>query len=698
MPALAPHHDRYSVDKTAVGGVTFVTLRGTLNEDFEGRKLASSFRTRKVVIEMRDVRRFASWGMSEWMDLLRECGNDDLYLVECSTYAVSQLMLITGLLGQAKLVSFYASYRCAGCSEELQNLFLIPRDRAAIREMRGSTESCPTCGGTAQIEAYSAAFFDAIANRPTFDIDDEVLSFMRTRFNYDLSADLTRFRAFRRTHKGYTYIRLSGNIATLRPDVLASEGTTVVDLAQVVFDPDQLGAWRDYLKSATTRVKSLQLENCPPGFLEHAVRSDDLRERVKIRTFTASYECVTCGTRSLHLVDVAKNLEELVQGALPTARCRQCQATIEATPSNELKLMVSSLPARDHDTALDTFISKSQSEPIDNLENCFDQKKPTQAVAPSSRRLRYAIIPLSVVAVVGLAVGVTRLLNGANKDPIAGTTGSAQAVIPPPPTFTRPDWIVSDIPSSGHCQDMINRLMCVGVSAFRDNRDEGLVEASDVALEELVNAVALKITDANFKDTIMPMYSQVRSKFLSELQAADLNRKNKTASNAFAGVVIDENVRKTRKRVVDVLRGSGGTAVPAQRSDWYWEEYTTENGTGTEFLVFIRYDISIDAMRTLVEKYSATTTVLGSSLTTAFPALAWSHASFNGGALFTNVHKPFADAGIGPQQIVVAVADQRVTDAAGFAKAIDATSGDLKLTTILVGDAPAKVVTVKPPK
>src|ERR1700690_3906236 len=98
---MSTDSDAYSVDRTSVGGVTLVTIRGTLNEDFEGRKLASSFRTKKVVIDMHHVSRFASWGMQEWMALLQVCASSDLYLVECGMYAASQLNLITGLFGHA---------------------------------------------------------------------------------------------------------------------------------------------------------------------------------------------------------------------------------------------------------------------------------------------------------------------------------------------------------------------------------------------------------------------------------------------------------------------------------------------------------------------------------------------------------------------------------------------------------------------
>src|ERR1044071_6293346 len=157
-----PPSETFAFDKTALGKVTLLRLQGTLHNAFDGRRLAPSLRTKKLVVSMRGVRRFASWGMTEWMAFLRINADRDLYLVECSTYAVGQINLVTGLLGHAKLVSFYASYRCGSCSEEFQSLFVIPRDREVIRDLPGSHLECRTCGGRARLEDYPAAFFDKI--------------------------------------------------------------------------------------------------------------------------------------------------------------------------------------------------------------------------------------------------------------------------------------------------------------------------------------------------------------------------------------------------------------------------------------------------------------------------------------------------------------------------------------------------------
>lgn len=698
--ALPPSRipDKFATEKATFGGITFLTLHGTLDQAFEGRKIADSIHTKKVVVNLRNVRRFASWGMSEWMDFLRINAGRELYLVECSTYAMSQINLVTGLLGHAKLVSFYASYRCGSCSEEHETLFLIPRDREMIRDLPGSHRECPTCGGRARLEEYPAAFFDTIAERPAFDIDDEALEFFRSQLNYGLVPDLNRFRAFRRVHKGYTYLRLSGSLATLpsEPLVAATEGTTVVDLEGIVFDPGySLSEWRAYLRAALFKVKSLQLVSCPIGFLEHAVGPQDLRDKLKVRTFALSYDCLRCETTLAHMVDVAENLEQLVGGTAPTALCPTCGSSLVAIPSASQVAFMRALPARDRDPALDKFLATARAEPSDKLENCL-VALPTKlpSAAPGTRRLLYLVLGLAMLLIGGLAAVIVTLLKQ-RAEPVVVTPAPVAAVAPKPaaPTFERPAWIMSDIPSSAYCHDMINRLMCIGVSSYRPTRDEAVAEASDAALEELVSAVGLRISDPFFRETVVAGYAAARAKALSALQATDLDQ----TSPAY--VAANDVVTKVRRRVVEILRASGGAAVPSQRSDWYWEEYAAKKG-GTETLVFVRYDVTLDAVKSLVDKYSAATPVLGSAAMTAFPALAWRYPDFAGGAMLSRVGHPMSDAGVASQNVVTAVGEHRVVDAASLARRIEESkqaTEDLKLM-VKAGDAPAHVIEVKRPR
>ncbi len=699
MTDVAP---KFKTEKTTIGGITLLSLNGVVDHDFEGKKVAESIRTKKLIVNMREVARFASWGMSEWMDFLRISAERDICIVECSVYAVMQITLVTGLLGHVKLVSFYAPYRCSRCGEASEALMVVPGDRAAIREMAKSQMACPACGGTAALEDCPEEFFAAIAARFMLDLDDEILAFLQSHFKYDITADPSRFRAHRLINKGYTYIRLQGNLSATPTDVLAkvSQGVTVIDLAAInAFDPTQLVAWRAYVAAALGGVTSLQLLDCPPGFLEKAVTPEDLAAGLKIRTFALSYDCLKCGTTMAHIIDVAENLEQLISGTAPNASCPKCQeGSLVATLTREQAQMLRRLPARERDPALDKFLTKARGEPVERLEDCLnartvvaDTKAPTDPARTKQLYVYAALGLVAILAVGGLAVVAVSLLKQRG-EPAPVIAQQVPVVAPKPtPTDGRPEWVMADVPSSAYCLDQNSRLMCVGVSSYRPTRNEAVVEATDAALEELVNTIGLKITDRTFRETIMPAYSEVRAKALAALQAADLDR----SSSAYAAA--NSVVNLSRKRVAEILQSSGGAAVPSQRSDWYWEEYASEKGKGTEVLVFVRYDVTTDAVKLLIEKYSESSAALGTIAMTAFPALAWQYADFTGGARLTKVGKPLSGAEIAPEQIVMAVGEQRVSDATAFARRLEEwgrTTGDLKLT-VKPGDGPVRVIDVK---
>jgi hypothetical protein len=692
-PSTSRNQDKFTWERSVHGDITVLRMTGTLNDAFEGKKLADAVKTRKVVISMEGVRRIASWGMAEWMEFLRLLGDRDLYLVECSTYATSQLNLVTGLLAHAKLVSFYAAYRCNTCNAASNSLFLIPRDRDIIRELPGSEYQCSACGGAARLEEYPAAFFDTIANREAFDVDDEVLALFRSRYRYDLSPDLTRFRALGVTTDEHAYMRLSGSFARLPAEKLAQamRPTTVVDLEGVIFDPSNLHEWRAFVDTAVPKVKALQLMSCPPGFLETAVTTADLRGKIKIRTFALAYRCVRCDKSSAQYVDVAEYLEELVAGRLPDAKCPSCKATVMAHLDMDLLERLKVLPARDREPMLEKLVAKSRTEAAEKLTNLLTAAPRKPAAPATSRSGLYVVLGAILVLLGGVAyvaIDLWRTQREQNEQPVVAPLAIDA---PAKPKFVRPEWITADTPSSAYCHDIINRLICVGVSSYRNNRDEAVTEANNAALEELVHTVGLKIGDPFFKDHVAARYGEIRNKMLGDLHAAETERTGPAYKAA------NDAVRSARERVVAALRASGGAAVPAQRSDWYWEEYAGEDAGPNEQLVFVRYDVNLDVVRVLLERYSKPAAAEGASFLTAFPGLAWQSADLTGGAIVTTPGRKLARAGIKAQDVVVAVGADPVTEAAQLAQKLEQAdkAGEQLQLTVKSGTEPPRRVDVK---
>lgn len=655
-----------------------LSLHGVIEGALEGAKLASSVKTSKLVLNLFDVRRFASWGMAEWMNFLRAAQELDLYFIECSSYAIQQLSQVTGMLGHGKLVSFYAPFRCGTCSEEQQVLIVVAQAPERLLELTASERPCRTCGGTSRIPKHQADIAHDVASKVGYDIDDDVATFLRAQLKYEIPANLSKFRAARRKQGPRTYLRLSGNLTTLPATKLAraAEGTTVVDLSRTMFDPSQLGPWREFVSAASGNVDTLQLLECPLGFFERMTADDLSAPKLKVRSFVQGYTCPKCSTPSAVAIDVAQHLEELVAGALPAQRCPSCKFEIPGPPTNG---PLHKLPARERDTDLDRFVEKMRNEPDEGLENALTLRAPGPKASAVTQRSVY-LGSLLAALLVGAIVLVVMFVWKKDAPPVS----TVQPPQKPTQTFQRPDWILSDTPSSAYCQEMIGRLMCVGVSAYGGNLDAAVVAANDASLDEIVNLIGLKIEDAWFRDNVLAGYGTARTRTLAAMQNAGPRAD-------------DATVRAVRHRVAELLLTTGGPAVPAQRSDWYWEEYEQGSGKGTEFLVFVRYDVTVDSLQLLLKRYGEATSLAESSALTAFPGLAWQDATFSGGAMLRTVGGVLAKAGAVPGQVVTAFDDKPVVDAIALANQLqEATKGTEHALTVRAPDGGTTTITLKP--
>ncbi|HEY4056569.1 MAG TPA: S1C family serine protease, partial [Kofleriaceae bacterium] len=441
-----------------------------------------------------------------------------------------------------------------------------------------------------------------------------------------------------------------------------------MDLEGIVFDEAGLGQWEECMHTLLPKVKQLQLHACPPGFLEAAVSTADLRDKVAIRTFIHAYECMRCDAMRPMSVDVATHLEDLVQGKMPDSVCATCKSTLLGMPSADLVAVLKALPARDRDPVLEKFFAKSRAEAPTKLENLLviSAKKPI-APASTGRGGLFAVLGLLTVVLAGVGYFAIDAWRNQKQNVVVAPPPLTLDAAPAKPQFVRPEWITEDTPSSSYCQDMINRVMCVGVSSYKTNRNEAVDEANNAALDELVNTVALKVPDPFFKESIVPSYGAARNAALSAVHAAEAERTGDVYKAA------EKAAATSRKLVADALRTSGSAAVPAQRSDWHWEEYAAPGGGPNEQLVFIRYDVALDAVRSLVEHYSVPVAAIGgASLVTAFPGLGWESPEFATGAIVVKPGRQLARAGVKAETVVVAIDDQPVTDALQLSRALEA--------------------------
>lgn len=256
------------------------------------------------------------------------------------------------------------------------------------------------------------------------------------------------------------------------------------------------------------------------------------------------------------------------------------------------------------------------------------------------RHLRWAASGFAAVAAVLAVVFTFDVTRATKPKPDVQPTGTLApnqigkvappvATTNPTPTvqFQRPDWVMSDVPFTGYCKESSGKLQCVGVSAYRPNKEDARRGAIEVAYDALASEVAARIHTHAFDRYERVKFAPARDGMLADY-AAVAAESHSVAPNHPAYVALAE----ARHRAAEALRTGAAGVIPTIPSDWYWEEYQAEPGDGTEFLVFVRFDLDTAQLDRLVEIYgTGRMTAPHERTLPKFPSLAFSSKDFTGG-------------------------------------------------------------------
>jgi len=622
---------KLKVEKVSDAQVTCLRMSGTIDEQFDGKKLAATVKGGTLVLDLGEVRKISSFGCREWVDFVGDAGQrvNDLLLVECAPKVVDQLNMVSQFLGAKGLVfSFYAPYRCDYCDIDRRVLFQVDRDAASIRSLRPSEQLCETCSRPSYFDEEPASFFAYLAQQRPFELSPAIAEFLSSKLRYSVTGGDRRLHIDKHIEGRNTYLKFVGNLDGSFPSGKIAEGlegTIVVDVSGIgTIDLAGAAEWRNFITQTKATAERVFLVGCPPVLLERLTRQGDLGDQVI--SFTMPYSCSKCATTASQLIDVEQHYDILKFATPPEMKCSHCKSPTVCVAPESLLSRLRTLPRVEMDSGLRKFVKEMR----DRKPERPQAPKVPGAVTGARLGMFTGLIVLALVAAAVL-IGVnwyqTREARETQKKiegAIAKVEGSQEAV---QRSFTRPVWITSDTPSTASCIDNVNRLSCVGISSYSDNREQARIEAGNAAMEEMVNSIGLKIEDADFQQKVRPLYDSSRSKALSDLE----NLRGKASSAEQTKAL--EAVRNARKAVAEALVATGGSAAPTQQAAWYWEEFEKMSGPGTEFLVFVRYDISLTALKSLTIAYSDEVDAGGSKVVTMFPGIAWQRPDARSGAL-----------------------------------------------------------------
>ena len=683
---------KLKIDKFAEGGVTCLKFSGTVDEQFDGKKLAATLKGGTLVLDLAGISKISSFGIREWVDFVSAVGQrvESIVLIECAPKVVDQLNMVANFAGKGRVFSFYAPYRCDYCDQDSRVLLQFDRDYDAIKNMKPPERPCSNCGNPEYFDEDATSFFSYLAAQQKFEIDPVVANFLAAKLDYQVSDSARRLRVEKHIEGRNVYLKIGGDLDGAFPrEKLAEgmEGTVVLDVGGVgKVDPAGAAEWRGFLAMITPPSERIFLLGCPPVFLERLTRAEDLGAKAQVLSFVMPYSCQKCATTASQLIDVEQHYDVLKFATPPEMKCGDCGGPTSCSASETLLSHLTSLPKPNLDKTLRGFIKEVQERKPEKPQVATTMAE----AAAAGRRSSFLTVLVAAAMAAIVAIGVVVFMNYQKQAQAEKQKKARDAVgvMKAKSGEARPAWITSDVRFSGNCSDEKGGgLTCVGVSTYADTKEDATIEATEAALEALTNAVDQKVgNDPLFGQQVRKIYSENRQRALADFENARGNDDATTYDST------RKRVRDGRHNVTAALRKTGATFVPTQPADQYWEEYEPLVGTGSRFLVFVKYSFSPDVTKKLVERYSRPVLAEGARVLTVFPAVAWRFPEVTNGAVIvaTTPEGAVGQIGLQPQYVVLMVKNQVIADADSFAAAIQESIAALKANPT-GGDLPIDV-------
>jgi anti-anti-sigma regulatory factor/DNA-directed RNA polymerase subunit RPC12/RpoP len=688
------------IEKFADGGIACLKFVGTIDEGFEGKKLGMTAAADTLVLDLGGVKKISSFGIREWVDFVTTAGKSSrqMILIECSPKVVDQLNMVANFAGGGRVFSFYAPFRCDYCDTEHRVLLQVDRDHEAVKAMKLAERPCLACKESMYFDEDGTTYFSYVSGQDRFQLEPAVQAFLAAKLNYAVTDWNRKLRVDKVIEGRTTYLRLHGDLDGSFPrDKLAEglEGIVIVDLGAIgKIEPVGAVEWRGFIAMVAPVAERLYLAGAPPTFVEKLCTRDDLNPKVQLLTVLMPYTCASCGTTSAHDVDLGAHYDVLKFATAPELRCPRCKTAMQCHAGETVMTLLPTMPRPTAGPELVKSIAILRERALAAggpgrkaiMGTGSQPPQPSgQAAARSPVVVPMLAAMLAIVVVAGGYLVYERVagkLAGAGLGAVTGRSAEA-----------RPAWITSDAPAAAICNEAGGKVIsCVGVSSISARQDDAEDEAADAALDAVANALAVRITDGKWKQAVLPIYVAARD---AKLAAFDRDPSSTSARR---------DVREARHAVAQVLRATGGGAVPAAPTGRYWEEYASSDGK--RYLAFAQVTLGGAELAKLLDGYTQAATALGATTLSLFPLIAWRYPRLERGAVIVGLASgALQDLGLAEQYVVLGVGGRDVGDAAAFAKlagdeyaGLVERGGTLRLKVAADGGAPREFATLIKPR
>jgi len=650
QPPVAPNANdaKLTIEKFADGPIACLKFIGTIDESFDGKKIAKSVQCDWLILDLGGVKKISSFGIREWVDFMATAGKQakSIVLIEAAPKVVDQLNMVANFAGGGRVYSFYAPFRCDYCDSEQRVLLDVGKDYEAIKSMKLAERPCPSCKESMYFDEDGSTYFSYILGQGQFELEPEVVAFLAAKLDYRVGTIDSKLRVDKIIDGRITYLRLAGGLDNTFPrEKLAEglEGVVIVDVAGVArVEPAGAAEWRGFVQQIAPLVDTVYLTGVAPVFLEKLCRAEDLGAKTQVVDFALPYACKGCGQASQRTIDVAEHRAVLKFATAPELPCSNCKATMQSTATEAQMLILPGLPPPQLTKELLHKLAELRMRKLDKkassgLGQLQRAATDTAARGIGAGTLALALLVLLVVGAVGY-VGYTKL-TAKSPGPLGFGPVTARSVTP------RPTWITNDSPGSVDCKGDVG-VVCVGVSQPLASQEEAEDEASDAAYE----GVAFELAKDKSLASLFPTAAETRAA-------------------AHAAVVRDPQSSQAKR---DVHDGRHAAAKVIKRSTGpvaarYWEAYDTADGR--KYVAFAQVGMPRGDAAKWIARAKQGTTALGATVVDFVPVLGWRFPRLDHGAVVTKLdHGPLQDLGLAEHYIVLSIDGHDVPDAATFAK------------------------------
>jgi hypothetical protein len=687
------------IDKVTDGGITCLKLSGTIDEQFDGKKIAGSVKGGILVLDLAEIERISSFGIREWVDFITGISGkvSSLWFVECAPKVIDQFNMVANFGGNGQLVSFYAPYRCDYCDDDRRRLVQVAADWEQLKTGKLPERACESCGNQEYFDEDPLTFFSFLQTHPPVEVPSDVSAFLASKLNYAVADGARKLKIEKQIDGRATFLKLSGDLDGGFPtNKLAEglEGDVMFDLSGIgKIDPAGAAEWRQLMAQIAAPVERIILAGCPTAFVERLTKIEDLGGKGIVVSFSMPYSCPTCRSTTAREIDVSQHWDVLKFATPPELKCLDCSGPTTCAASEPLLAHLPSLPKPDVPGELLKQLKHFQEEAL---------KKALAAKASGPATAGGPLVLPGVAAAGGarggfnwatvmVAVGIMVVLGGAyvviqgvkNRHTTAVEGSEVQATLETS-SPSKPNWVDNSFFREA------DRLLFVGHSTLVGDKADGFAEAENGALEEVANQIGLSVRDPQWIDYVRQQYDPYRSKAISDLEKAMVSGDPAEIERA------RRVTRESRKRVAESLKRTSQGLAPTERNDVYWEKLQTTGGV--KYQVSIRYAIPKANFEKLVEAYGNPELSMGAKAVSYFPGMAWRYDVLEG-AVVTRVanDSSLRFAGIQEGDLVLAGMDRVVHDARSWKRVLDEesaalahnSSGGTLILKVKRGDAPA---------